>query len=165
MEHNLDTLKQEILDELQEGGFALFYSESRHADQENAIFWDTESHSDFRGFLRCASQLHAPLIVMHARTFREDEIEDALQDLEESSIEDDEKREMTVTLRAMNVFAGLVGSLDLSFDFEGRTYFYYLEAEWYREFLDLRDEVDVMNFGDSYGEEPDESMGGYFSKN
>lgn len=165
MDQNLDSLKQEILDELQEGGFAVFYSESRHADAERAIFWDAETHPDFRGFLRCASQLHVPLIVMHARAFREDEIEDALQDLEESAIEEDEKREMTVTLREMNVFAGLVGSLDLSFDFQGSTYFYYLEADWYREFLDLRDEIDVMNFGEAYGEGPDDSMGGYFSKN
>lgn len=165
MEQNLDSLKQEILDELQVGGFAMFYSESRHADPEHAIFWDAETHPDFRSFLRCASQLRVPLVVIHALTFREDDVEDALQDLEESAVENEEKQEMTVTLREMNVFAGLVGSLDLSFDFQGNTYFYYLEADWYREFLDLRDEIDVMNIGEGFGESPDEPMGGYFSKN
>ncbi|MCC7342512.1 MAG: hypothetical protein IT170_15630 [Bryobacterales bacterium] len=165
MEPNLDSLKQEILDELQVGGFAMFYSESRHAEPEHAIFWDVNAHPDFRAFLRCASQLHVPLVVMHALTFREDDVEDALQDLEESAVEDEEKREMTVTLREMNAFAGLVGSLDLSFDFQGNTYFYYLESDWYREFLDLRDEIDVMSLGDGFEDGPDEPLGGYFSKN
>ena len=165
MDQNLDTLKQEMLDELREGGFAAFFSESRHADPETAIFWDTESYPDFRDFLRCASQLQVPLIVMHARAFREDEIEDAFQDLEESTIEGEEKEEMAASFREMNVFAGLVGSLDLSFDYEGRTYFYYLEADWYREFLDLRDEIDVVTYGSTFDEEPGDSMGGYFSKN
>ena len=98
-------------------------------------------------------------------TFREDDVEDALQDLEESAVESEEKQEMTVTLREMNAFAGLVGSLDLSFDFQGNTYFFYLEADWYREFLDIRDEIDLMNIDDGFEDGPDEPMSGYFSKN
>ena len=165
MEPGLDSLKQEILDELRAGGFALFFSESRHANPEHAIFWDANAHPDFRAFLSCARMLGISLVVMHAMTFREDDVEDALQDLEESAVEEEEKQEMTVTLREMNAFSGLVGSLDLSFDFQGNTYFYYLEADWYREFLDLRDEIDLMDVGEGFENGPDEPLGGYFSKN
>ncbi len=165
MEQNLDSLRQEITDELRAGEFVIFASESRHADPEHSIFWDAEAHPDFRGFLQCASQLQVRLMVMHTLTFREEDVEDALQDLEESAVEEDERQEMTITLREMNVFAGLVGSLDLSFDYGGNTYFYYLEADWYREFLDLRDEIDAVNLSGDYNEDPDEHMGGYFSRN
>lgn len=166
MEDSLDSLKQAIASELEEGGFAVFMGESRGADEESAIFWDVESHPDFRAFLRCAAKLRVSLVVLHTRVFREEEIEDALQDLDESAIDGTEQEEMASSLREMNVFSGLVGAVDLSFDFEGRTYFYYVEADWYREFLDLRDEIDVMTFRDGYGEgDTGESMGGYFSKN
>ncbi len=166
MEDSLDTLKQEIVRELNEGGFATFHGEARGANEETAVFWDAEAHPDFRGFLGCATKLGVALIVLHTRVFREDEIEDALQDLEESAIDGDEKEEMASSLREMNAFMGLVGAVDISFDFQGRTYFYYVESDWYREFLDVRDEIDVMTFGTSFGEdEPDDHMGGYFSKN
>lgn len=166
MEDSLDGLKQEIVSELETGGFAIFYGETRGANEETAVFWDAENYSDFRGFLRCAAKLRVALIVLHTRAFREEEIEDALQDLDESAIEGDEQQEVTSSLREMNVFTGLVGAVDISFDFEGRTYFYYVEADWYREFLDLRDEIDVMTFRGGFDDsEPDESMGGYFSKN
>jgi hypothetical protein len=166
MEDSLDNLKQAIISELEEGGFAVFVGESRGASEESAIFWDVEAQPDFRAFLRCAAKLRVPLIVLHSRVFREEEIEDAIQDLDESAIEGTEQEEMAASIREMNVFAGLVGAVDLSFDFEGRTYFYYLEADWYREFLDLRDEIDVMTFRGDYGEDNSgESIGGYFSKN
>jgi hypothetical protein len=166
MEDSLDTLKQEIVRELEDGGFATFHGEARGANEETAVFWDTDAYPDFRGFLRCAAKLGVALIVLHTRVFREDEIEDALQDLEESVIDGDEKEEMASSLREMNAFMGLVGAVDISFDYQGRTYFYYVESDWYREFLDVRDEIDVMTFGSSFNEEePDDSMGGYFSKN
>jgi len=166
MEDSLDSLKQAILAELEEGGFAVFLGESRSANEDSSIFWDVDSHPDFRAFLRCATKLRVPLVVLHSRTFKEDEVEDALQDLDESVIEGDELQEMTNSLREMNAFAGLVGTVDLSYDFEGRTYFYYVEADWYREFLDLRDEIDVMTFRAPYNDdESGESMGGYFSRN
>ncbi|MCZ2156936.1 MAG: hypothetical protein LC114_24070 [Bryobacterales bacterium] len=165
MEQNLDPLKQEIGDELRAGKFVVFASESRHASPEHSIFWDTETQPDFRDFLRCASQLEVRLIVMHSLTFREEDVEDALQDLEESAVEEEERNEMTAALREMNVFAGLLGSLDLSFDYGGNTYFYYVEADWYREFLDLRDEIDAVNLAEGYNGDADEHLGGYFSRN
>lgn len=166
MDNSLDTLKQEIVRELEESNFATFHGEARGANEETAIFWDTEAYPDFRGFLACAAKLGVSLIVLHNRVFRVDEIEDALQDLDESAIEGDEQEEMASSLREMNAFAGLVGAVDISFDYQGRTYFYYVEADWYREFLDVRDEIDVMTFDGGFDEsEPDDTMGGYFSKN
>lgn len=166
MDNSLDTLKQQIVKDLEEGGFAIFFGEAREANEQSAIFWDTQSYPDYQRFLACATKLGVSLIVLHSRVFRVDEVEDALQDLDESAIEGDEKEEMAGSLREMNAFAGLVGAVDISFDYDGRTFFFYVEADWYREFLDLRDEIDVMTFDNSFQEDDsDGSMGGYFSKN
>jgi sugar phosphate isomerase/epimerase len=164
---SLDVMKQEIIAELEQLGMAAFYGETRAANEDNAIFWDTTNYPDFRGFLRCAAKLGVPMVVLHSRTFRDEEIEDAMQDLDESAVEGEEREEMARSLREMNAFAGQVGAVDVSFGFEGHVYFYYVESDWYREFLDLRDEIDVMTFrGENTFESDDEDpLGGYFSRN
>ena len=67
-------------------------------------------------------------------------------------------------LREMLSYQGFTCALEASYDYEGRTYIYDLQAEWYGEFLRILDEVDDLSSEDGEGEE-DDSMGDYFSRN
>ncbi len=162
MKPDLDTLKTEILDYLEKAGFVVFHGYSRVGDATPAIYWDTVRFPDFKPFLDSAKQAGVNLIVFHHREFTAEDIDEALEELEECGLPSEEQRSLHQRLRDMRAFEGFTCALELSFDYQGRAYIYDLRAEWYEDFLDVVDEIE-SSISDE--EEGDESMGGYFSRN
>lgn len=162
MRQDLDTLKQEIEQAVAQSGLSVYRGQFRSTEGVGEIFWDSEHYPDPRGFLDVASQLGVKLVVFHHSVLTERMLADAAQKLEDAQMTRDEQREAERTLRKLGGYEGFTCSLQLSFDFEQRTYFYEARTQWFEEFLNLLDSLD-----DAIGEREDEhgSLGGYFSNN
>jgi hypothetical protein len=52
----------------------------------------------------------------------------------------------------------------LSYDHQGRLYFFDLHTDWYDEYLDLHDEL-VASLPEPSEEQDDGPVGGYYSRN
>jgi hypothetical protein len=162
MNSDFDTLKTEILDYLEKGGFVVFHGLSRLGDPAPSIHWDAARFPDFKLFLDSAKQAGAGLIVFHHRQFAAEDIDEGLEELEESGLPVEEQRSIEHRLHEMRAFEGFTCALELSFDLQGRTYIFNLRAEWYEDFLDAVDEIESSLADEG---EDGEAMGGYFSRN
>ena len=164
MKLNLDSIKDEILEQLSGQGFAVFYGYCRSGESRPLAFWDTVRTPDFRPFLATARQAGVSLVVFHYIEFVPPMVEDAMDRLEDCEMSADERRGFERRLRDMQAYQGFTCALELSYDSGGRTYVFELRADWYTDFLHVLDEID-----DSLPEDEDpgeeESMGGYFSRN
>lgn len=162
---NLDTLKDEILAYLQAQGFVVFHGLARSGEGHPAVYWDTHAYPDYRMFLEAARQAGARLIVFGARTFSSDMVEEALARLEDCDLAREERRAFERRLRELRAYEGFTCELELSFDQQGRSYLFNLEADWYADYLDLLDEIEAALPEEEEEEEDEDSMGGYFSRN
>lgn len=160
---NLDALKDEILDYLQTEGFVVFRGYSRIMDEGPYVYWDTDGHPDYRQFVETARQVGVKLIVYNWRTFTTDMVDSAIERLEESDLSREDRRSLERRLRALRDYDGFTCGVELSFDYQGRTYLFNLNADWYEDYLDLLDEIDAAMSEED--EEDEDSMGGYFSRN
>jgi len=161
MKSNLDTIAEEIQQYLAAEHFVVFRGLSRAEDEAPMIFWDTERQPDYKAFLDVAMQLGLRLVHFHTREFSQQHREEALDQLEECELSREEKRSMERRIKELAIYEGLTCAIELSFDFEGRIYFFELRTEWYDEWNDILDELeDNVPGGD--GEEP---FGGYYSNN
>jgi len=165
MTQNLNTLKSEIVDYAHAQGFVLFHGFSRIMSTEGSISWDTRRHPDHKAFLEVAAHLGVKLIVLNYQEFVESEIDGALDLLEEGEIEAEERRSLERRLREMRVYQGLISTVELSFDHEGRAYIFHLLTDWFREFMDTVDEIDSYMPDEDEDKEEDDSLGGYYSRN
>jgi hypothetical protein len=164
MRMNLDVLKSDILEQLATQDFIIFHGYCRSGDSHPVAFWDTMRTPDFRPFLATARQAGARMIVFHHIEFVPAMAEDAMDRLEDCEMPAEERRGFERRLREMHAYQGFTCALELSYDSQGRTYVFELQAEWYSEFLHILDEIDsYLPEGDEEGEEG--SMGGYFSRN
>ncbi len=161
MKPNLDTLKTEIEEHLEQAGLALFYGYSRSLDASPAIEWDCDQYPDFRMFIQAAVTAAAKLIVFHQREFSSEQVEDALERLAGCDFPTEECRDFEQRLSDMHAYHGSVCAVELSFDHEGRVFLFDLRTEWYEEFCEILDEIQLM----TTPEEDDTPMSGYFSKN
>lgn len=164
MNLNLDTLKDEILEYLDAGGFVIFRGYSRLGDTDSFVAWDSDHYPDFRMFLNAAKTAGVRLIVYHAREFSVAHVEDGLERLEASELSRDEQRSLERRLREMRSYDGFTCAIELSFDYQGRVYLFNLRSDWYEEYLDVLEEIDAA-IPDEEEEEDGGSMGGYFSRN
>jgi hypothetical protein len=127
------------------------------------VHWDTERHPDFREFVEAGRKAGAKLIVFAHEAFSLDEIDEALDRLEDSELTWEEKHTFENRLRELQAYEGFTSSLELSFDLEGCVYLYELQTEWYQT---LRDIVTELNVSAEQEEGEDEGpMPGYFSRN
>lgn len=163
MNVDLDGLKNEILAHLGNEGFVVFHGYSRLADTDSFVVWDTDRHPDFRLFLSAAKKAGAHLIVFHERQFSSDLVEDVRDRLEACELTAEERRNLERRLSELRAYEGFTCALELSFDYQGRVYLYDVRSEWYEDYLELLEEVDITT-PDEEAEE-DESMGGYYSRN
>ena len=164
MKLDLDALKDEILAQLAADGFVVFHGWCRGSESHPAAFWDTSRTPDYRPFLVTARQAGARLVVFHHLEFVPAMVEDALDRLEECEAPVEERRGFERKLREMLAYQGFTCAIELSYDAEGRSYVYMIQAEWYSEFLHILDEIDSYLPEDDGPEEEDE-MGDYFSRN
>lgn len=164
MAHDLESLKREIRQFLNEAGLAVFYGRKRYA--EFPIYWDVEQQPDFRQFLAVARSAGAKLVVFAEERFSRDRIEDALFRLEECEIPQEEARNLENRLHQFEDYEGFTCSLELSFDVDSRAYFFEVRTDWYDTFNRIVDEIDTFLPDGDEPEEDDEGLiGGYYSKN
>ena len=162
MKPNLDTLKTEIEEYLEESGLALFYGHSRALDAAPVVEWDCDQYPDFRQFVKTALMAEAKVIVFHQREFSSALVEDALEELASCDMVSPETEELERKLNDLQDYAGSVCVIELSFDYGGRVFVFDLRTEWYDEFTQILDEIHWMAGSE---EEDDSPISGYFSKN
>ena len=162
MDVNLDTLKREILEYLETEGFAVFRSTPGGLEGLPLVVWDAEQYPDYQMFLTTAKQVDAKLILLATQEFDSSEIDEALEEMEECELDRDERRDLESRLNEMRVFEGVTCSLELAFDYSTRLHVFEVRPDWYEEYLNIGDEIAAHL---PAGEDEDESLGGYFSKN
>lgn len=162
MDANLDTLKREILEYLETGGFAVFRSSAGSLEGLPMVLWDTEHYPDYQAFLAVAGHAGVKIVLFGAAEFESSDIETLVGQLGECELTRKERREYESRLREMRIFEGVTCSLELAFDYNSRLYVYEVQPDWYEEFLDIEDEI-LSRVSEPDVE--DDSLGGYFSKN
>jgi hypothetical protein len=164
MTTDLETLRTEIQGYLEDVGIAIFHGYQRGVDPPAQVYWDTESHADFREFVEAGRKAGAKLIVFAHEAFSLDEIDEALDRLEDSRLAVEEKHTFEKRLRELQAYEGFTCSLELSFDLESRVYLFELRTAWYQTLRDILAELELS----AEQEEEDEDQGpipGYFSRN
>jgi hypothetical protein len=161
---NLDTLKREILESLESGGFAIFHGSPGGLEGLPLVLWDVEHHPDYQMFLDTARKTGARLVIFASREFESSDIDDLLEQLEECDLSREEQRDYERRLKELRIFEGVTCSLELAFDCESRLYVYEVQPDWYEEFLNLEDEITTRSCDDD-DLDSHNSLGGYFSKN
>jgi hypothetical protein len=160
---NLDTLKREILDTLEASGFAIFRGSPGGLEGLPMILWDVEHYPDYQMFLETARKTGAKLVIFACREFASSDIDELLEQLEDSELSREEQRDYDRRLREMRIFEGVTCSIEIAFDCNSRLYVYEVQPDWYEEFLTLEEEIhsrfDENDLDDS------NPLGGYFSKN
>ncbi len=111
---DLERLRTEMQNYLNELGMPVFHGYQPLADTLNHVVWDTESHPDYREFISAARRAGAKLIVFHHEALSLDQIDEALERLEESEITREEKRNFETRLRQLHAYEGFTCRLDLS---------------------------------------------------
>ena len=162
MRANLDSLNREILNHLDQNGIAVFKSYPRTQDLgSDAIYWDTDGHPDYREFVASAVAAGIRLITVYRREFSPDLLEDALQQLAESSLDRDTRRSIEARFRELRAYEGFVCQIELSFGHAQRTYIFDQTTEWYDEMTELLEQIED-SFHTSGNENP---LTGYYSNN
>ena len=164
MDLNLDTLKQEILEYLEHSKFAVFRSAPGGLEGLPLVLWDAERYPDYLMFLDTAGKVGTKMILFAAREFESSEIDDAVEELGESDLSREERRDLEARLRELRVHEGVTCSLELAFDHNARMYVYEIRPDWYDEFLSIGDEISV-HLPASETEQGDDGSFGYFSNN
>ncbi len=160
---DLESLRTEIQAYVQEVGIPVFYGYPRDAVSHVPVYWDTERYPDFREFIEAGRRAGIKLIVFAYEAFSLDEIDEALDELEDSQLAWEEKHTFETRLRELQGYEGFTCSLELSFDLEGRVYSYEVRTEWYQTLRDLLAELDVT--AEEQEDHDQGPMPGYFSRN
>ena len=163
MDVNLDTLKAEILEFLQAGGFAVFHSNPGGLEGMPLVVWNSEAFPDYQMFLETARAIDARLILFATSEFAAEEIDGALEELDSCDFSRDERRDLETRLNDLRPFAGVTCSLELAFDHQSRYYVYEVRPDWYDDFLAISDEID--SHMPAPADDGNGSLPGYFSKN
>lgn len=162
MDLNLDTLKREILEYLETGGFAVFHSTSGGLEGLPMVVWNSEEYPDYRMFLDTARQAGVKLILFASSEFGSEELEEAKSELQDCDLSREERRDLESRLSDLRIYEGVTCSLELAFDYQSHYYVYELRPDWYDEFLSIGDEIDAHLPKPA---DDDDSLGGYFSNN
>lgn len=165
MNQNLEKLRTEIEDYLATRDLAVFRGFVSDLHEQRLVFWDVDRTPDYKAFVACAERAGIRLVIYNSRDFRREMVDEALERLEESELPKDDIRPLERRLRELKPFDGFTCGLELAFELENRIYVFDLRTEWYGEFLDLLDQIDGMIETEGFGDEDDESLGGYFSRN
>ena len=166
MDINLETLKSEILDYLAASEFGVFRSHPGGLEGLPIVSWDSETFPDYRMFLDAARKAGQKLIVFASREFEEDEILEALDELESAEADRDEKREYEGRLKAARRHVGSFCTLELAFDYNSHLYVYEVRPDWYDDFIEACEEIAALFAGPGEDEEDaNDSLGGFYSNN
>lgn len=167
MDLNLDALKDEILRFLEASEFSVFRGQAGTLDELPVITWDSESFPDYRMFLDAAHRSGERIIIFIAAAFEEEDIADVEADVALSGMDREHARSIEQRLHRFRTHFGKTCFIQIAFDHHARLYVYELQPDWYGEYLELTDEIDVMLPHDHEHEEgdDDEPLGGFYSNN
>ena len=165
MDINLETLKGEILDYLAASEFGVFRSVPGGLEGLPIVSWDTDTFPDYRMFLDAARKAGQKLILFASREFEEEEILEALDELESSGLDRDEQREYESRLRSARRHVGSTCVVELAFDHNSHLYVYEARPDWFENFLEACEEIGAIFPGSDDEDEPNESLGGFYSNN
>lgn len=161
---DLETLRKEVQEFLEESGIPVFYGYRQMLDAINQVSWDVEMHPDFREFVKAGRKAGVKLMVFSYRAFSLDQIDEALDQVEDSNLSREEKRSFETRLRQLQAYEGFTCSLELSFSMESDVYTFELNTDWYQAMNQILAELDAIADEEENGND-DNSLGGYFSKN
>jgi hypothetical protein len=164
MKPNLDVLKPEIELYLEESGLAVFYGYSRPLESAPAVYWDCDQYPDYHLFVQSARAAGAKIIVFHQREFFSEQIDEAVERLSGCELPPQDLRHFEERLSEMRAYEGCVCAIELSFDHEGRVYLFDLRTEWFDEFSEILDEIQLLGADTDDGDD-DSPISGYFSRN
>lgn len=163
---NLETLKSEILDYLEHSEFAVFRSHAGALEGLPMITWDTERCPDYRVFLEVARKAGEKLILFASAELSEEEIDETLEELEDTGFTREERRELENRLSKARRHVGETCSLEIAFDHNSHLYVYEAQPDWYEDYLDACDEItSVMQIEDTPQGSGDDGLGGFYSNN
>jgi hypothetical protein len=161
---NLNTLKREILEYLESSGLTVFHGLAGGLEGPAMVLWDVEHQPDYRKFIETARTVGVKLMVFASREFETSDLDDLAGHFDDMDLTREEKREYESRLRELRIYQGVTCSLELAFDHNSRFYVFEMQPDWYEDFLNLEDEI-MSRFANDEDAEPDEPLGGYFSKN
>jgi hypothetical protein len=112
-----------------------------------------------------ARKVGEKLIIFASRELAEDEIDEAVEQLEEVELTREERRDLESRVRAARQHVGSVCTLEIAFNCHSHLYVYEARPDWYDEFLDACEELSAeLTVGES--EDPgDGAIGGFYSNN
>lgn len=158
---NLDHQLQEIQAHLEAQGFVVFRSYPRAMNvHPDAIFWDSERFPDYRDFTAAAQAVGARMVTLYGREFLPDMVDEALVELEESSMDREDRRTMERRLNEFRAYEGFICQIEISFSHENRTYVFDQPTDWFEDMNQLLDEIE-----EHYAESGDNPLGGFYSNN
>ena len=164
MKPNLDVLKPEIELYLEETGLAVFYGYSRSLESAPTVYWDCDQYSDYRSFVQCARAAGVKLIVFHQREFFSEQIDEALEKLHACELPPQDTRHFEERLADLRTYEGSICAIELSFDHDGRVFLFDLRTDWFDEFSEMLDEIQLLVPDPDEGDD-DSPISGYFSRN
>ena len=164
---NLETLKSEILEYLEQSDFAVFRSLAGGLEGLPVISWDAERCPDYRAFLDAARKSGEKLILFASRELAEDELDEAMEELLETEFTREERRELEGRLARAQRHIGATCAIELAFGHNSHLYVYEARPDWYEDFLDACEEINsVLPANDeSQGTGGDGLGGGFYSNN
>jgi hypothetical protein len=162
MKANLEVMRTEIPDYLASRGLVMFRA-AEPVRERTSVDWDAERFPDYQAFIATAEALGVKLILYRDLEFRDEMVEEAIEDLEESELGYEDRREYERRLREFRNYGGFTCELELSYDHAGVTYTFALATEWFEEFDSLAAEVEAMI--EESGDQENPPMGGFFSRN
>ena len=166
MATDLETLRKEVEAYLEQSQVPVFYGYRPMLDAMDQVSWDVDEHPDFREFVKAAQKAGAKILVFSHRAFSLDQIDDALEQLEDSDLTREEKRGYETRLKQLQAYEGFTCSVELSFSLESSVYTFEMHTDWYEAMNQILEELDALTEEVEEIEGPDESsLGGYFSKN
>lgn len=160
MKLNLDSVRAEIEEYLEQHGMAVFHAFPGIDEEAPVVQWDTEHYPDYRTFLAVAESAGVKVVAVHANEFHDDVLDETQKRLDESALAGSERTAMERRLREMRRYDGYTCQIELSFDLAPRTYVFDLRTEWFQELSDMLDQIDEASDGPELPGPP-----GYFSKN
>lgn len=161
---DLEALRNEVEAYLEADGVPVFRGFYRILDATNHVSWDADKHPDFRDFVAVGKKAGASIFVYASLAFSLDQVDDAIDMLDEVALSPEDKRSFETKLRQLQAYEGFTCAIDLSFTLDGQTYSFSRESEWYRTLNEITAELDAL-VESMDDEEEDSGLGGYFSKN
>ncbi len=165
MNIDLATLRSEIQQYLDSSGFAVFHSHVGALETFSTITWNTEAWPDYRVFLDTAKKSGAGMILFASRDFEEEEVLEAVDEMDSMQLERDDRRELEAKFKTAKRHVGDVCSLELSFSHGTQMYVYEVRPDWYDEFLDAVEEIETLFAGGDDEDHGSDGLGGFYSNN